>query len=55
MDYIYLSFKIITLLFIFIAIMKIYRIIAGYIGEQLGIAEFFIKLYHRIKACKYSR
>ncbi len=47
MDYIYLTFKTITLLFIFILIMKIFRIVASYIGNQLGIGEFFIKLYHK--------
>ncbi|WP_187296217.1 hypothetical protein [Tepidibacter mesophilus] len=49
MDYIYYALNLLMVLFIFIAITRIYMRIAGYIGEQLGFGKFFIYLWKKIR------
>lgn len=49
MDYIYYALSILIVLFIYIAIIKIYMWVANYIGEHLGFGKFFICLWHKIR------
>lgn len=49
MDYIYYALNVSLVLFIVIVIMKIYMVVAAYVGEQLGIGKFIIYLWRRIR------
>ncbi|MCY6354406.1 hypothetical protein [Clostridium sp. ZS2-4] len=49
MDYIQYVLKILSVLFIYIVIIKIYMVVANYVGEKLGIGKFFIYLCKKIK------
>ena len=49
MDYIYFALKIIMVLFTLIVITIIYMGVANYVGEKLGLGEFFIYLWRKIR------
>lgn len=49
MDYIKDILGILFVIFWFIVVTKIFRIVAAYIGEQLGFGKFFINLLEKIK------
>ncbi|TCO68881.1 hypothetical protein [Marinisporobacter balticus] len=44
MDYLQYALKVLSVLFIYIVIMKIYMGVANYVGEQLGLGKFLIHL-----------
>lgn len=49
MDYI---LRVVIIVSVFILCIRIYRIVASYIGEQLGIGKFFINLWKKIRRYK---
>jgi len=44
MEYIYYALKISMGLLVFFEIIKIFMVVANYVGEQLGVGKFFIYL-----------
>ncbi|SFD14578.1 hypothetical protein [Clostridium uliginosum] len=49
MDYIQFTLKVLSVLFIYIVIMKICMVVANYVGEQLGLGKSLIYLWRKIR------
>ena len=49
MNYIEFALKFSFVIFIFIAITKVFMEVENYVGEKLGIAEIFMHLFQRKK------
>lgn len=52
MEYIHYALDFLSILFIYIVIIKIYMVIANYIGEKLGLGKFFMNLWEKMRKNK---
>lgn len=52
MNYIHYALDLLSILFIYIAITKIYMVVANYIGEKLGFGKFFMHLWEKVRKDK---